>query len=97
MSAEPQPQHEMTLAEVDSSGIERWSCGQCARVVLIEREPELRRTVVQAGDETAQHSGGRGGLNSGTASVESVAGNLSETEQNWLAEIGIRWDDPESA
>jgi hypothetical protein len=87
----------MILAEVDSSGVERWSCGQCARVVLIERDPEFRRTVVQAGDETALHSSGKGGLNFGTSPLESGAGNISETEQNWLAEIGICWDDPESA
>jgi hypothetical protein len=94
MAAEAQSQHEMTLREVDSRAVERWTCGQCARIVLIEWEPEFQRTVVQAGDETALHSGGKGGLKFGTSTAEVGAENLPESEQNWLSGIGVRWDEP---
>ena len=55
------PDHAMTLTEAHE-GTEIWLCPVCGRRLLIEWEP-WRKVTLEPGDEYANHSGGKGGLN----------------------------------
>jgi hypothetical protein len=54
-------QHGMTMTEVDSTGRELWECEECSRKVLLDWDP-FHREVIIRGDDSAIHSGGKGGL-----------------------------------
>ena len=55
-----QKQHEMVLAKTHPSGADEWYCPMCGRRLLMNYEPEFKKTVIEAGDEYAIHSGGKG-------------------------------------
>ena len=57
-----QQQHEMVLEKTHVSGEEEWYCPSCGRRMLINWEPEFKRTILEAGDNYAGHTGGKGGL-----------------------------------
>lgn len=57
-----QQHHQMVLMATQSSGDEEWVCPECGRRVLISWPPNYKKTVLEAGDETAIHSGGKGGV-----------------------------------
>jgi hypothetical protein len=54
-------QHEMSLAQTDTTGRELWECGECERKLLIRWQP-FHREVLLRGDDSVSHSGGKGGL-----------------------------------
>lgn len=54
--------HVMHLAYTDKDGAERWVCFQCERQVNIVWQPNFKKEVVEEGDQTVSHSGGKGGL-----------------------------------
>jgi hypothetical protein len=60
--------HQMQLTE-EHENTEEWHCPECGRTMLIEWDP-WRRTVVEPGDETAAHAGGKGGLMIGSVNIE---------------------------
>ena len=57
-----QSNHEMVLESTDSSGAEEWYCPTCGRRFVLSWPPNYQRTILNAGDELAGHSGGKGGL-----------------------------------
>ena len=60
-SVQPQ-QHEMQLDKTHSSGAEEWYCPRCERRFLLCWPPAYQKVVLEAGDEYATHTGGKGGL-----------------------------------
>lgn len=57
-----QQQHEMILEKAHPSGADEWYCPTCGRRLLMNYEPSFKKTVLEAGDEYAVHSGGKGGV-----------------------------------
>jgi hypothetical protein len=62
-------QHEMHLETTHPSGAEEWACPTCGRRFLMQWPPAYKKVVLEVGDEYAYHSGGKGGLSIGTASI----------------------------
>jgi hypothetical protein len=62
-------QHEMHLEMTHPSGAEEWACPTCGRRFLMQWPPEYKKVVLETGDEYAYHSGGKGGLSIGMASI----------------------------
>lgn len=58
-------QHQMQLEKTHSSGAEEWYCPTCGRRFLLHWPPNYEKIVLEAGDEYAIHSGGKGGLQIG--------------------------------
>lgn len=57
--------HEMTLLGQAESGAEEWFCSSCGRRTLMRWTPEFDTLVLEHGDDTAVHFGGKGGLRLG--------------------------------
>lgn len=55
-------QHEMQLKQTYPSGVEEWFCPTCGRRFLMRWPPQYKKVVLDAGDEYAIHTGGKGGL-----------------------------------
>ncbi len=55
-------QHEMHLATTHPSGAEEWACPMCGRRFLMQWPPAYKKVVLEAGDEYAIHSCGKGGM-----------------------------------
>jgi len=64
-----QEHHEMVLASTHDTGAEEWFCPTCGRRFLMRWPPAYEKTILEAGDEYAIHSGGKGGLSMGGASL----------------------------
>jgi hypothetical protein len=64
-----QQKHEMILETTHPSGAEEWNCPTCGRRLLINWEPEFKKTILEAGDELSIHSGAKGGLKIGPVQV----------------------------
>ncbi len=60
MHQNQQLEHEMVLEKVDSAGIEEWYCPTCGRRFLLQWPPDFKKVILEAGDENATHSGGKG-------------------------------------
>jgi hypothetical protein len=60
-NAHPQS-HTMTLVTTHDSGAEEWLCPTCGRRFLMHWPPDYKKTVLEPGDESATHSGGKGGI-----------------------------------
>lgn len=58
-------QHQMRLQKTHASGTEEWYCPTCGRRFLLHWPPNYEKIVLEAGDEYAIHSGGKGGLQIG--------------------------------
>lgn len=54
--------HEMILNATHSSGAEEWLCPICERRFLLQWPPDYKKIVLNPGDETALHTGGKGEL-----------------------------------
>jgi len=57
-----QQSHEMMLVTTHSSGAEEWLCPECGRRYYMQWTPSFNQIVLEVGDETARHSGSKGGL-----------------------------------
>lgn len=55
-----QEYHEMLLDSVHPSGAEEWYCPTCGRRFLMQWPPAYNKVILEAGDESAIHSGGKG-------------------------------------
>jgi len=61
--------HEMQLETTHSSGAEEWYCPTCGRRFLLNMPPDYRKIILNAGDESAIHSGSKGGLKMGPIQI----------------------------
>ncbi len=80
------------------SGAEEWVCPTCGRRMLFRWRPHYEKLVLEHGDDTAIHIGGKGGLRIGdaavapTAAAEAPAADVPGDERDWLRDNGIDWD-----
>jgi hypothetical protein len=103
-----QQRHEMILEKTRPSGEEEWNCSTCGRRLLMNWEPNFEKTILEAGDEYAIHSGGKGGLRIGSVQVMSADDTILEEKPispledlrlapwvAWLEEIDFErlWND----
>ena len=54
--------HTMILQTTHQSGAEEWYCPICGRRLLMQWPPNYKKIILEAGDEYAIHSGGKGGV-----------------------------------
>ena len=81
--------HEMVLDTVLPTGAEEWYCPTCGRRFLMQWPPTYRKVILDAGDESAIHSGCKGGLilpNPQVALLEQATPSNKEQERlsPWL-------------
>ena len=69
-----QQQHGMVLEKSHPSGAEEWYCPACGRRFVMQWPPKYKRIVLNAGDEYAVHSGGKGGLKMGNVQIQPKRG-----------------------
>ncbi len=87
--------HVMELVQLHPSGAEEWFCPTCGRRFLMQWPPNYSRVILEAGDETALHSGGKGGLQLSSVQVTQESEALTENDpslqpwMNWLASVDI--------
>lgn len=62
MDNEKQQNHQMIFVSTHPSGEEEWYCPVCERRILMTWPPNYKKIVLVAGDETAIHNGGKGGV-----------------------------------
>jgi hypothetical protein len=80
------------------SGAEEWACPDCGRRMLLRWPPNYEKLVLERGDDTAIHVGGKGGLRIGQVAVapapapDPPPADVPAAEQQWLRDIGIDWD-----
>ncbi len=66
--------------------------------MLLRWPPSYEKFVLEHGDETAIHVGGKGGLRVGQAVVAPApeadvpSADMPSAERQWLRDIGIDWD-----
>lgn len=69
MENELQEHHVMILECTHPSGAEEWYCPTCARRILMQWPPNYRKIILEEGDESAIHSGGKGGVSMGGVQI----------------------------
>lgn len=85
--------HEMILNGRTESGAEEWLCPACGRRMLLRWPPDYEKLIVEYGDDSVVHVGGKGGLRMGQAEIAPLAtGVVPSTELEWLRDNGIDWD-----
>lgn len=62
--------HVMVLESTQPSGAEEWYCPTCGRRFLLNWQPNYQKVVLNAGDEFAGHSGGKGGISMGFIQID---------------------------
>lgn len=86
--------HEMILNGNAESGAEEWVCPSCGRRMLLRWPPHYEKLVLDYGDDSAIHVGGKGGLRVGEAVVAPApAGEVPSADRRWLRDNGIDWND----
>jgi len=86
--------HEMVLIGSVESGAEEWACPTCGRRMLLRWPPHYEKLVLDHGDSTAVHVGGKGGVQVNDVVVTPApASDVPVAERQWLRENGIDWDD----
>jgi hypothetical protein len=83
--------HEMVLSGRVAAGAEEWACPRCGRRLLLRWPPHYEKLVLEPGDLTAIHVGGKGGVRAGGLTASPAPGGA---DQQWLADNGIDWEDP---
>ena len=61
--------HEMQLVKEHPSGAEEWYCPICGQRFVVTWRP-FSRVYIEPGDVSAGHSGSKGGLHIGSATVD---------------------------
>ena len=83
----------MVLAERTESGAEEWVCPTCGRRMLMRWPPNYEKLVLEHGDATAVHVGGKGGLRVRSITVTPVPPpEMPAADCDWLRDNGIDWD-----
>jgi hypothetical protein len=93
--------HQMIVNATPSAGVEEWICPECGRRVLMSWPPNYKKIVLEAGDESAIHSGGKGGVNMHTSQVisrealESDADPRLSVWSDWMQKVHFDdwWDE----
>jgi hypothetical protein len=99
MTTEDGNVHHMTLIR-DHEGVEEWYCPICGRRMLMDYGSKFKKVILEAGDEYAIHSGGKGGLQMGHVQAVPVDGSFTQKELQtddahlapwvtWLEEMGF--------
>jgi hypothetical protein len=65
-----QQTHEMVLGTIHPSGAEEWYCPTCDRSILMQWPPRYKKVVLNRGNESVYHSGGKGGLSIEISTIE---------------------------
>lgn len=95
--------HKFVLVNSYPSGVDELFCPTCGRRVIIQWPPDYKKTVLNAGNEYAIHSGGKDGLEMGTAQnaqkrevfAQNAAGLNAQDEsrlvqwERWLGQMGF--------
>jgi hypothetical protein len=91
-------QHEMVLNGVGAGGAEEWVCATCTRRILLRWPPDFELLVLDEGEASAVHVGGKGGVlmraegPRRAPAVEAPTPEVPEGEVRWLRDNGIEWD-----
>jgi len=75
--------HEMQLLFTEGDN-EMWYCPTCGRKFIMTWPPHYKKIILEPGDETAIHTGGKGGLTMGAPKV------ASGEDWGWLGEWEAR-------
>jgi hypothetical protein len=85
--------HEMILGGRAQTGAEEWYCPACGRRMLLRWPPDYEKIVLEHGDDSAVHVGGKGGLRVGGATIiPEPLPDMDGTDVRWLRDHGIDWD-----
>jgi hypothetical protein len=83
----------MILNGQAESGAEEWVCPTCGRRMLLRWPPEYEKLVLDHGDDSAIHVGGKGGVRvGGLVIAPTPEGDMQSAEREWLRDNGIDWD-----
>jgi len=75
----------MHLETTHPSGAEEWACPTCGRRFLMQWPPAYKKVVLEVGDVSIAHTGGKGGLHMGSVEViQSDDLTLPDGLQPWL-------------
>jgi hypothetical protein len=86
--------HEMVLSSrvrPAAEQAEEWTCPRCGRRLLLRWPPHLEKLVLEQGDVTAIHVGGKGGVRAGGITAAPLPPGV---DRQWLLDHGIDWDGP---
>jgi hypothetical protein len=77
----------MVLEKTYPAGAEEWCCPTCGRRFLLQWPPNYKKIILEAGDEAALHSGGKGGISMHPPEVMATEALAAEEEKlaPWLA------------
>ena len=90
-----QSTHEMVLEATHSSGAEEWYCPTCGRRFMLKWPPGYQKVILNAGDESVSHSGGKGGLSMGSLQIDQPGErDLPENVISTIEEILKDFDEP---
>lgn len=78
----------MTLVGTSESGAEEWSCTECARRIVMTWPPDYEKLVLDQGDMSVIHTGGKGGVTPRSVLLSSVP---PPPDESWLTANGIEW------
>lgn len=81
----------MILIGCLESGAEEWSCPRCGRRMQLRWPPGYERLVMEYGDVSAIHVGGKGGVQVGDVAL-TPARDVPGTDLQWLRDNGIDWE-----
>jgi hypothetical protein len=84
VSMSEQEYHEMVLDTVLPSGAEEWYCPTCGRRFLMQWPPAYSKVILEPGDESAIHSGGKGGVTMQGMKVDDIEQTLPIEEETAL-------------
>ena len=90
--------HTMIISGTTESGAEEWTCPDCGRRMVLRWPPDYEKLILESGDESAVHVGGKGGLRISGAAITpgpaaEMPGPVRGSESQWLRDNGIEWDD----
>lgn len=84
--------HDMILEGPMENSVGEWVCYVCGRRLLVRREPNFEKVVLQNGDELATHVSMIG--NKRVINVPATdQANQDVYDATWLGQHGISWSD----
>ncbi len=87
--------HEMRLETTHPSGAEEWFCPICGRRFVMQWPPKYRRIILNEGDESTLHRGGKGSLNLGAVQIRSREEGALPIEEDLPLDRWKSWLDSE--
>jgi len=74
--------HEMVLEKNQPPGAEKWYCPVCGRCMLVKWKPRFMRILLEVGDESVIHTGGKGSLAIGSLQVATKDNTAPQEERH---------------